>query len=126
MNERSPVLVVDDEPLIAEYLSQVLQDFGFETTVAGDFKTAVGLVHDNLEFSAAFVDLGLTDRSGLELIAELQRAQPALPVVLATAYAKMAENDQAENGPAYPILAKPYDMDAIRKVLITIGLRPGE
>ena len=123
MSTQSLVLVVDDEPLIAEYLSQVLQDFGFATTIAGDFKTAVELIHKSLKFCAAFVDLGLTDRSGLELITELQKSQPSLPVILATGYAQMAENDQHENGPIFPILAKPYNADSIKKVLDSIGLR---
>ncbi len=123
MSEQSLVLVVDDEPMIAEYLAQVLQDFGFTTTIAGDFKSAVELMHKSLRFCAAFVDLGLTDRSGLELITELQKTQPSLPVILATGYAQMAENDQHEIGPVYPILAKPYNADSVKKVLDGIGLR---
>lgn len=122
MSTDSLVLIVDDEPLVAEYLADVLQGFGFRSAVAGSFVTAIDLLQKGTDFCAAFVDLGLTDRSGLELIAELQEARPTLPVILATGYAEMAENDQSENGQRYPILAKPYDADAVGRVLNDVGL----
>lgn len=114
-------LVVDDEPTVCEFLSQALEDMGYAVEPAHNVQSALKVVKSNHPFDVAFIDLGLPDQSGLELIAEIKRIQPSLPIVLATSYAYMAEHDVDDNDGPPVVLAKPYDRQSITDVLRGLG-----
>lgn len=114
-------LVVDDEPTVCEFLSQALEDMGYAVEPAHNAQSALKVVRGNHPFDIAFVDLGLPDKSGLELIAEIKRIQPTLPIVLATSYAYMAEHDVDDNDESPLVLAKPYDRQSITDLLRELG-----
>lgn len=115
-------LVVDDEPAICEYLADVLQDMGLEVRCAQDVQGALRIAADGASFHVAFVDLALPDGSGLELIAELNRSQPGLPIVLATTYAAMAAAGLDGGTQGWQVLGKPYDEESISDVMRKLGL----
>lgn len=120
--QSSRALVVDDEPVICEYLADVLQDMGLDVSCAHDVETALRIAGEDSRIDVAFVDLALPDRSGLELIAELSRARPGLPIVLATTYSAMARAD-VDNDPAGRlVLGKPYNQESVAAVLRKLNL----
>ena len=120
---RTRALVVDDEPAICEYLADVLHDMGLDVYCAHDVQSALRIAGDGSPLDVAFIDLALPDRSGLELIAELHRAQPALPIVVATTYAAMAAAGQDGGTQGKLVLGKPYDEKSITDVMQRLGLR---
>ncbi len=84
----SPVLVVEDEPLIRERLQQVLFGLGY---TADALTMATTLAEARAYLAAgpvalALVDLGLPDGSGIELIAELRSADPTLGILVISAW----------------------------------------
>lgn len=120
---RSPrALVVDDEPAICEFLESTLKELGFDVICAHDVHTALRISRDRDLFDVAFVDLALPDRSGLELIAELNRSQPDLPVVMATTWSAMASADRDRGSQNRLILGKPYDQKAVADVIQRLNL----
>ena len=116
-------LVVDDEPVILEYLAEVLEEMGFEVCSAHDVQSALRITSGNGSLDVAFVDLALPDRSGLELIAELNRTHPGLPIVMATTYAAMAVADLSGRPQGNMVLGKPYDQKSIADVLRKLNLQ---
>ncbi len=115
-------LVVDDEPVVRSFLSGTLQDRGFTITEAGTASEALNVVSIQGNFSVAFIDLGLPDLSGLELISELRRLQPNLPIVIASGYGEMAKRDMEESNESSAVLVKPYDAQVVAEVLTGLGL----
>lgn len=115
-------LVVDDEPLVAMYLSDTLEEMGFKVMTAGSVASALEATTAERVFTVAFIDLGLPDKTGLELIAELQKTHPNLPVVIASGYGSMAQNDLNESNRPPAFLTKPYDATVIAKVLKELGI----
>ena len=99
-----------------------LKDLGFDVICAHDVHTALRISRDRTLFDVAFVDLALPDRSGLELIAELNRSQPDLPVVMATTWSDMASADGDRGSQNRLILGKPYDEKAIADVIQRLGI----
>ncbi len=84
----APVLVVEDEPLIRERLQQVLAHLGY---AADALLFAASLAEARACLAAtpvalALVDLGLPDGSGIDLIAELRAADPALGILVISAW----------------------------------------
>ena len=118
-------LIVDDEPLIAMYLCACLERLGFQVRSAGSATEALSIAAENGGFGVAFVDLGLPDRSGLELIASLRAKHRNLPVVVASGYGEMALRDaDGWRGPV-AILSKPFDEAMVAGALEKLGLRGG-
>ena len=123
-DSRTRALVVDDEPAICEYLADVLQDMGLDVYCAHDVQSALRIAGDESPLDVAFIDLALPDRSGLELIAELHRSQPDLPIVGATTYAARASAGQDGSSHGKLVLGKPYDEKSISDVMRRLGLGP--
>ncbi|PSN17975.1 DNA-binding response regulator [filamentous cyanobacterium CCP5] len=80
----SRILIVEDEPRIVSFLEKGLQANGFTTTAAPDAATATALVFSG-SFDLIILDLGLPDKDGMTLLAELRGQGLAQPIILLTA-----------------------------------------
>jgi CheY-like chemotaxis protein len=90
--ERSVILVVEDEVLLALELEQVLITAGHEVVIAADGLTALAYAADpGLRLRAAIVNLNLPGGiPGHEVVRRLRVPHPRLPVVVVTGYAPLA------------------------------------
>ncbi|PRB84496.1 response regulator transcription factor [Pseudomonas sp. MYb185] len=84
----TPVLVVEDEPLMQQRLRMLLQQLGYcDDALAFSSNLAQARVHmQEQPIALALVDLGLPDGSGIELISELRSADPGLYIVVISAW----------------------------------------
>ena len=80
----TPILVVEDEPAIADTVVYALATDGFAPHWVAGGEAALAAAAD-MAFALAIVDIGLPDINGFELCRRLQAAQPALPVIFLTA-----------------------------------------
>jgi len=102
------VLLIDDEAVICEAVLRVLERAGLRVAAAG--KGAAGLAHPAAATCRAVVcDLILPDMSGVEVVRELRRRRPELPIVVITGYASREAVSRAEGAGATSFLAKPFD-----------------
>ncbi len=122
-NER--ILIVDDEHVIAEMIRLFFQKLGYE------IKTAPGGAEAFEIFSEApqYFDLIITDQvmpgmTGLELIQEIKKIRPDIPVILCTGYSDIAEPVKAREIGVNEFLSKPVMTEelagAIRRVFNSI------
>jgi signal transduction histidine kinase/DNA-binding response OmpR family regulator len=100
------ILLVDDDALVRAGTIEMLEDLGHRVIEAETGSQAL----ERLQAHEGRVDLVITDHampgmSGSELIRQLRVAYPHLPVLLASGYADMAEEKQAED---WPRLSKPF------------------
>lgn len=77
------VLVVEDEPLIADVLDRYLRDGGYRTVLAGDADAALAQTRRRRP-DLVLVDVNLPGRDGFELLTQLREVSSA-PVILVTA-----------------------------------------
>jgi signal transduction histidine kinase/ActR/RegA family two-component response regulator len=83
------VLLVDDERLVRETLTESLQDAGYDVLVAEGGTRALGLLAAaGVEVDILVTDLSMPGMDGLGLIRAAQEGHPGLPAVLLTGYAK--------------------------------------
>ena len=115
-------LVVDDEPLIAELLAEVLRERGCATVIANSFAQAVEVLSQH-DIAALVVDMHLPDGSGLDLARRAVVLRPALHghIALTTGESdhEMLERLVAEHG--FPVLTKPFRLEAVASLLTQIG-----
>jgi PAS domain S-box-containing protein len=109
------VLVVEDNVEVGRFATQILEDLGYETTLAVNAEDALErLDGDGAGFDAVFSDVVMPGMGGLALAKELRRRLPDLPVVLASGYSHVL----AEEGPhGFELLNKPYSADQVSRVL---------
>jgi DNA-binding NtrC family response regulator len=120
------VLVVDDEDLARNNVSEILRDAGYEAIEAGDLEQA----HQLLDSGAAdiiLLDVMLPDGSGLTLLDRIALENPSPPVILITAFGEVDTAVDAMKKGAQDFLQKPLDLDqllqAVEKAREVVALR---
>ena len=110
------ILIVDDNPNMSSLLAEMLEVFDYGSVRAGDGQEALSEL-ENGSFSMVISDMRMPNMTGLELLAEVKKRHPKLPVVIISGYS-MAELNIGEGG-ARPdgFLAKPFMMSDIEKLL---------
>ncbi len=106
------VLVVDDEPTIADGLRMVLSADGYAVRVAGTLAAALGEQADH-EFDLAVVDMVLPDGDGLSLLKELKSRDPSLEIIVVTAHSSVPKAVEAIKAGAFYFVGKPFDPDEL-------------
>ncbi len=110
------ILVVDDEPQILQQVAGLLEDEGFEVLTAGDGESALRLVGE-VTPDLVLLDIALPGMDGLEVLQELKRQAPTLPVVMVSAYGSVENAVRATRLGAYDFIEKPPHAD---KILLTV------
>ena len=112
MNESS-VLVVDDDPAHRIMLRTLLTGWGYTVFEADDGSTAIEKVYEQA-FDLILMDIRMIKVSGLEALSEIKAFNPAIPVIIMTAYSSVATAVEALKSGAYDYLTKPLDFDELR------------
>ena len=83
MSRRLRILIVDDHPIVRQGLKQTLTDAAEigEIVEAGTPQEALDLVRQG-EWDAVILDIGLPGRGGLEVLKDIKREVPKLPVLI--------------------------------------------
>jgi DNA-binding NtrC family response regulator len=106
------ILAVDDQPLILKSLRNVLTEEGFEVFTAETGREGLELFHRERP-QAVVLDMKLPDANGLELLPEMLRTDPAVRVIMVTAYGNMKAAVDAMKLGARDFLRKPYEMEEL-------------
>jgi two-component system, NtrC family, response regulator AtoC len=107
------ILVVDDEPSIVDGLRMTLEAEGYAVRIAGSVHTALAAVAQS-DAQAAIVDLMLPDGDGISLTRELKLRDPAIQVIVVTAYGSVRKAMEAtKDAGAFYVLEKPFDPDEV-------------
>ncbi len=110
------ILIVDDEPRQRELLSGFVSSLGFQVADAATGEAALELL-DAQSVCMVLLDVRLPGISGLEVLEQIRHRNPALPVLLLTAYADLRQAVAAMKGGADDYLAKPVDLEELRAAI---------
>jgi two-component system response regulator ResD len=106
---RGRVLVVDDEPTIAEVVCRYLQRAGYDTASAGDGLSALETASGTAPFDLLVLDLMLPGLDGLEVMRRVRQAvRPAPAVILLTARGEESDRITGLSLGADDYVVKPF------------------
>src|SRR5687767_3704596 len=106
------ILVVEDEPGIVTFLRNGLQAAGYQMIHAPDGPSGLALAQrDDVEL--VVLDLGLPGLPGEELLARLRERRAALPVIVLTAKATVADKVANLEAGADDYLVKPFSFSEL-------------
>jgi CheY-like chemotaxis protein len=115
------ILVVDDVPDIRSTVEQALSEAGYRVlTAAGGLEAEQILTAEKPDL--VLIDLLMPEMDGFEVIGDLRRSRPGLPVVAMTGGARMTAASYlkiARSLGAKGILEKPFSKD---QLLLSVGL----
>ena len=110
------LLVIDDEPLLAKTLGELLRVLGHTAAIATSGKE--GLTRLAVErFDLVLTDLGMPGMSGWEVAQAVKARWPQLPVILVTGWGDAVEQAQLEESGVDVVLTKPYTMAQLTHTL---------
>jgi PAS domain S-box-containing protein len=107
------VLVVDDDDLIRESTSQILEVLGHQATLAAGGEEALRLLAGGLEVDLVVLDLNMPGLSGAETLPRLRALRPDLPVLVATGRPDQQAQALVAAHPKVTLLAKPYTIQEL-------------
>ena len=110
------ILVVDDDDAHRGMLRTMLRSWGYAVEEATDGDEAVDLVREK-SFDAVLTDVRMARMDGIHALKNILEYNPALPVVLMTAYSSVETAVEALRLGAYDYLVKPLDFEALRHAL---------
>lgn len=124
----SDILIVDDERDIRELISDILEDEGFTTRLAGTSEDCVAALEQGLP-KLMILDIWLKDSKldGIDILKKVKREHPEIPVVIISGHGNIEIAVAAIKQGAYDFIEKPFNIDqllvVIRRAMETSRLR---
>jgi DNA-binding NtrC family response regulator len=116
MDELKNILVVDNHQNILDLISNLLQMFKYQTLCALDTETALKLLEEK-KVDCVITDVEMPKPSGFDLLDEVKRKYPQLPVIMISSYANPRMEKQAEKNGASGFTAKPFRIETLQKMI---------
>lgn len=114
------ILIVDDDEVMQETLSDVLRKRGYEIFSVGSGNGALTLVKKNV-IDLILLDMRLPDIDGLEVLKKIKEFDTEILVIMMTAYSDVQTAVSAMKSGAYDYINKPFELEELR-LLIEKGL----
>lgn len=117
LGSRLRILVVDDEPTIAQLIADVLTGDGYDVDTAPDGLAALELIGRRV-YDLILSDLRMPELDGLGLYRELEQSRPDLArrFVFITGTSAHTDYQGLIADIAAPVLTKPFDMSELQRV----------
>jgi two-component system NtrC family response regulator len=111
------ILVVDDELNYLTVMEALLEEAGYEVITAGSGLEAIKIAGDS-DLDLVLTDMKMPKMSGIELLDEMRRLYPDLPVIIMTAYGTVEKAVTAMKKGAFDYILKPFKNE---EILVTIA-----
>ena len=113
MKTKQTIMVVDDDSAHRLMLKKLLGGWGYDVAEADDGVAAIEDVRRQL-FDLILMDIRMLNISGIEALEQIKMINPAIPVIIMTAYASVETAVSALKKGAYDYLTKPLDFDELK------------
>ncbi|MBL8241056.1 MAG: sigma-54-dependent Fis family transcriptional regulator [Bryobacterales bacterium] len=106
------ILIVDDDPVVRDSLSQWFQSEDYETGACDGAASALAELARH-SYEVALLDIKMPGVDGIELQHRLRELEPDMPVIIMTGYATVETAVRALKNGAYDYITKPFDPDEL-------------
>ncbi len=123
------ILIIEDDPQMRQGLEEIFSGEGYSVSTAISGREALNLLEKE-EFDIVLADVVMPHVGGLDVLKEVQKKWPSMPVVMVTAFATVKDAVTAMKEGASEYISKPFKIDevqtAVRRVLEEARLRSSE
>jgi CheY-like chemotaxis protein len=118
-------LVIDDDPLVASMLADILASAGHTVVTFTDPATALARARAE-RFDVVFTDLAMPGTAGWQVARDVKAASPSTAVLLMTGYGVELSPQEREGRGVDMVLPKPIGVDAILQAVARVAPRRAE
>ncbi len=120
---RESILVVEDDPLVRNYVIAQLENLGYATLVAANATEALQIIDQRSDVDLLFTDVIMAGTmNGPQLAGEIVKRRPAIKVLYTSGYTENAIIHQGRLDPGVLLLPKPYRRaDLARMIRMALG-----
>jgi DNA-binding NtrC family response regulator len=115
------ILVIDDEDILRDAISEALQRKGYEVVGASNGRAGVERFSGEA-FHAVITDLKMPEMDGMGVLEEIKRILPETPVILITAHGTIESAVEAIKKGAFDYIIKPFNLDEL-EILVERALQ---
>jgi len=109
----SHILIVDDDLNHSKTLQTIVKSWGYRVSTADDGFKAVESVKEK-PFALILMDVRMAQMSGIEALQRIKQYNPAIPILIMTAYSSVDSAVEALKSGAYDYLTKPLDFEVLK------------
>jgi len=113
MRDKNSILVVDDDNAHRTMLRTLVGGWGYHVEEADDGSGAVAKVQEQ-SYDLILMDVRMVKMSGLEALEKIKSYNPAIPIIIMTAYSSVETAVEALKKGAHDYLTKPLDFDKLK------------
>jgi CheY-like chemotaxis protein len=113
---RPVILVIEDQPLVQELVSDTVAEFGFDVRVAGTAAEAFAVLQSERP-AVILLDIGLPDAVGTSTLEWLQTLRPDIPVIVLTGNTDQRLARQMRQRGAFDYITKPFEVEHLERAL---------
>jgi len=115
---KAKVLVIDDDQIVLDSISQVLTDENYDVDVT--LRGREGLERAiKGDYDIVLIDIRMPDIGGIRVLRDIKHKRPALPVVIITGYATAPSVVMARELGAADFIEKPFEPEELLKTVAT-------
>ena len=108
------ILVIDDEEIVREAVTEILTLEGLEVMSAANGQSGIELYREQAaSISLILLDMSMPGLSGQETFRQLQEINPEVSVILSSGYSYPKLAEEFNNGGVVSFLPKPYHVDTL-------------
>ncbi len=119
----SRLLIVDDDAVFLEFLTEYLASHGFELESATDVAQA-RIKLKTSTYDVVISDLRMPGESGLDLLRHVSSSYPGVPFIMMTGFSDERTRDEIFQNGTREFLEKPFNLGRLKEILT--GLLPTE
>ncbi len=114
--KRTNILVIDDEGIMRQLLSDILKDAGYNVWTAESGEEALKFAQSK-EFEVVITDLRMPGIDGIEVLKKFKEKDSSVCVIVITAYATVESAVEAMKIGAYDYITKPFNLEEIKIIV---------
>jgi len=107
------VLIVEDDAAMAQMCAKLVRRRGHLAVIAATSQEALTILRDASDVDVVLSDIQMPSMSGIELLLQLRRMDPHLPIILMTGYANVVSATEALALGAADFLSKPFNASTL-------------
>lgn len=115
MNPKEKIIIIDDEEVVLDSCTQILQGFNYDISTAPNGSQGLKLV-DEIKPDLVFIDLKMPGIPGMDVLEQIHNQDNTIVTIVITGYATVDSAVEAMKKGAYDFLPKPFTPDEFRLI----------
>ena len=122
---KANILVIDDEAMIREVLSEILARDGHAVTAVASSREGLQAFDEGC-YDLVYTDLAMPETSGWEIASEIKKRDPNSIVIMVTGWGVQVDDKNVRENGIDLVISKPFQIHEIREsVAVAMKLRKG-